>query len=239
MKRLAQVAFIIQARLGSERLPGKMSRPFAGTTLLDIALEKVRHSTVIPRENFYLAVHEKELVDVARRHGVQVFARTLRSARGEDLLEVYEWHDQLPHDYVVKINACAPFLPVATIDAFVRQYLASPYDGLFGVVEERDYFWNAEGVLVTPWPKDLKIMNTKRVGVTYRAAHCLYAGRRDRIADGEWMGTFQRPNDPALFPMTARDALDIDHPWQFEMCEAYYVQQRQRAAAQHRELEKS
>lgn len=236
MKDVGDVCFVVQARLKSERLPGKMLRPFAGTTLLDIALEKVRQSKVIPAANLYLAVHEKELMDVGRRHGVQIFERSLRSALGEDLLEVYEWHDRLPHAYVVKINACAPLLPVSTIDAFVEHYLASPYEGLFGVIEEHDYFWNAQGILVTPWPKDLKIMNTKRVEVTYRAAHCLYAGRRDRIGDGVWMGSFQRPNDPALFPLSASEAFDIDHLWQFEMCEAYFLKQRAHARTDHREL---
>lgn len=221
-KDLADVCFIIQARLGSKRLPGKMLRPFAGSTLLDIALEKVRRSSVIPLENFYLAVHEEELVTVGRRHGVQVFRRSRRSADGEDLLDVYEWHDRLPCVHVVKINACAPLLPVQTIDEFVRTFLASRHEGLFGVVKENDYFWNEDGVLTTPWPAGLRIMNTKRVGVTYRAAHCLYAGRRDRIKDGEWMGSFRRPGDPALFQMTALEAFDIDHGWQFDMCEGYF-----------------
>jgi CMP-N-acetylneuraminic acid synthetase len=65
-------------------------------------------------------------------------------------------------------------------------------------------------------------MNTKRVATTYRAAHCLYAGRRSRIADGVWMGAFRETNDPPLFPMSPFEAFDIDHLWQFEMAEALY-----------------
>ena len=230
-KELTRVGFIIQARLGSERLPRKMLRPFAGTTLLDIALEKIKRSSIIPLSNFHLAVHEDELVSVGHRHDVQIFHRSVRSARGEDLLEVYEWHDRLPYDFIVKINACAPLLPVSTIDEFVRAYLASPRDGLFGVIREQDYYWNADGILVTPWPAQLKIMNTKRVEVTYRAAHCLYAGRRALIGEGVWMGTFRTPGDPDLFPMDPLQAFDIDHLWQFEMCEAYYERRRETAAA--------
>jgi hypothetical protein len=47
-----------------------MLRPFAGTTLLGIALDAVAQCKMIPRRNFYLAVHEQELVAVGRRHGV-------------------------------------------------------------------------------------------------------------------------------------------------------------------------
>ena len=39
MKKIDQVAFIVQARLGSQRVPQKMIRPFAGTILLEHAHE--------------------------------------------------------------------------------------------------------------------------------------------------------------------------------------------------------
>ena len=37
-KALDEIAVIIQARMGSQRVPQKMTRPFADTTLTDIAL---------------------------------------------------------------------------------------------------------------------------------------------------------------------------------------------------------
>ena len=62
MKKIEQVAFIVQARLGSQRVPQKMIRPFAGTTLLDIMLDKLSNkSTIIPNKNIFLSVHEEEL----------------------------------------------------------------------------------------------------------------------------------------------------------------------------------
>lgn len=223
MKHIEDIAFIVQARLASERLPRKMLLPFAGTTLVDIALAKIAQCSLIPSENFYFAVHEEELVAAGRRHGVQVFQRSNVSAAGEDLLEVYEWHDKLPHEFVIKINACSPFLSVDTIDSFIRTYLEGDADGLFSVIRRQDYYWDARGVMVTPWPADLSIMNTKRVAPTFQAAHCLYAGRRARIAEGVWMGSFQQPGDPALFEVDEFEAFDIDHRWQFRMAEALYA----------------
>ena len=41
MKDVHDIAVVIQARLGSQRVPGKMLKPFAGTTLMDIAIEKM------------------------------------------------------------------------------------------------------------------------------------------------------------------------------------------------------
>ena len=39
MKSIDDIAVVIQARLGSQRVPQKMIRPIAGTTLTDVALE--------------------------------------------------------------------------------------------------------------------------------------------------------------------------------------------------------
>ena len=36
MKNKSDVCVIVQARMGSERVPGKMIKPFAGTTIMDI-----------------------------------------------------------------------------------------------------------------------------------------------------------------------------------------------------------
>ena len=41
MKPLDSIAIVIQARLNSQRVPKKMIRPFAGTTLFDLVLDKV------------------------------------------------------------------------------------------------------------------------------------------------------------------------------------------------------
>ena len=138
------------------------------------------------------------------------------------MTELYEWWDKLEHEYCVLINACAPFLSIETIDDFVKSYLKTASDGLFGVIAKKNYFWDDQKKLITPWPKGYQIMNTKMVGVTYEAAHCLYAGRMDKIGEGIWMGTFNKPNDPELYPMQEKEALDIDYAWQFDMCKALY-----------------
>lgn len=224
MKALEDIAVVVQARLGSQRVPKKMVRDFAGTTLLDIALEKIKSCDSVAPHRVYLAVHEPELMAIGRRCGITVFERSARSAssEGEPIAELYEWWDRLPCRYAVLINACLPFLQPGTIDSFIRRYAATDRDGLFGVIERRNYFWDAAGRMLGHAPADQAVMNTKFVGVTYEAAHALYAGRTDRIGDGIWMGDLRRPGDIELFPISEEEALDIDHPWQFEMAESFY-----------------
>ena len=98
MKELNDIAVIIQARLGSQRIPSKMLRPFAGTTLMDITIEKILNSKVIPNENFFVSVYEPELVEVCDKWGANIFHRSEKSAfsEGTPMTEMYEWWDKMP-----------------------------------------------------------------------------------------------------------------------------------------------
>lgn len=228
MKDIKDTCFVIQARLSSERVPRKMIKPFASTSLVDIACKKIKESKIIPKENFYFSAYEKEIIDVVEKNNLQIYYRSQRSATSEGpMQEVMEYHNKLNYRYLVVISACCPLLKIETIDNFVKAYLSSPYNGMFGVVEKRNYFWDENHNLITPWQELSRpgsdVLNTKLVCKTYEAAHCLYAGRMDEIAKGVWMAkTPYTKNNPELFPMSEFEAFDIDYPWQFERAEILY-----------------
>jgi CMP-N-acetylneuraminic acid synthetase len=218
MKKNKEVAVLIQARLNSQRIPQKMIKPFAGTTLTDIFMEKIKLCKSFPIENFYFSANEPELIEIAKKHKINVFLRSRESAmsEGTPMSLMYEWHNKLPHKYVVLINACVPFLKPETIDSFVEAYIESDKDGMFAVMEKKNYFWDNSGKILTPLTED--VMNTKTVTPTYEAAHCLYASRLDTIRDGIWMGDFMK-NEIELFPVEEKEVFDIDYQWQFDLCE--------------------
>ena len=223
MKNINDICLIVQARLGSQRCPNKMIRPFAGSTLTDIAIDKVLDSKVLPKENFYLAVHEPELISIGKNRGVNVFERSEKSANSEGtpMTEIFEWWDKLPYKYVLMFNACCSLLSTETIDNFIRHYLQTDSDGLFGVIEKKNYFWNTKGELITPWPDGEAILNTKMVGTTLEAAHCLYAGSMPALGDNVWMGDYT-PNSPELFVVPEEETFDVDYEWQFGVAETLY-----------------
>lgn len=225
MKNLNEVAFIVQARLNSQRVPQKMIRPFAGTTLFDLVLDKLLKSKVIPKDQIFASIHEQELIDIAESKEINVWQRSYESANNDNSLQtIYEWHDKLParYKYVVLISGCNPLLKVETIDAFAREFGRKPYENLFAVIEKKTYYWNKEGALVTPWPEGQTIMNTKAVEPTLEAAHVLYASRLDLIAEDKFMGDFQAEGGIKLFPMEELEAFDIDYEWQFKTAELLY-----------------
>ena len=111
---------------------------------------------------------------------------------------------------------------IQTIDKFVNYYVNSHYDGLFGVIKRKNYYWNKNKIMITPWPEDQTILNTKAVEITYEAAHSLYASTMDKIYEDQFMGTFQSETDPELFEMEEFEVFDIDYEWQFQMAKSYY-----------------
>ena len=222
MKNVNDICIIVQARLGSQRVPGKMLRPFNGTTLVDILFDKLKSLKNIPLKNIYFSAYEEELKEVAKKHNINIFNRSKQSANseGNPLSEIYEWHDKLPFKYVILISACNPLLKIKTIDNFIESFIKSDKEGGFAVFEKKTYYWDKENNPITNWG-DSRIMNTKFVEPIYEAAHCLYASRTDIIKDGFWMDT-NLPPKPELFVMDELEAFDIDYEWQFKIGEQLY-----------------
>ena len=221
MKKIDDVAVLIQARLSSQRCHKKMTRPFADTTLINIMLDKLEISN-IPNKNIWCSIHEEELIDLCSPYPFNIFERSEKSAlsEGTPMTEIYEWWNKIPHKYVVLINACCPFISVETIESFFTDYTNSDSDGMFAVLEKKNYFWDSEGNFLTPLIEG--VMNTKTASTIKEAAHCLYAGSLDKIGKGIWMGDFNEKGDIQLWKMSESEALDIDYEWQFKMCEALY-----------------
>ena len=224
MKTNDDICLIVQARLGSQRIPGKMLREFCGTTLVDILFEKLKKLKNLPLNNIYFSAYEPELKEVAEKHGIKIFHRSKKSAdsEGQPLDEIYEWYNKMPSDpkYVVLVSACNPLLKTETIDSFIDSFKKSDKEGAFAVFEKKTYYWDKNKNNITDWAGST-IMNTKFVDPVYEAGHCLYASRMDIIGDNNWLDT-KSPPEPELFVMNELEAFDIDYEWQFKLGELLY-----------------
>ena len=228
ISKLDKTVFIVQAILNSQRVPYKMLRHFADSNLFGIVLDKLLSSSIIPSDQIYASVYEEELFYEANiKRNIRTFKRSFESANNDsDITKIFEWHDKLPYKYVVIISGCNPLLKVETIDSFVKQFIEQKEDNLFAVIEKKQYYWNKEGIMVTPWPEGQTLLNTKAVEPTYEAAHVLYASPMDLIKDYKYMGDFTEPGGIKLFPMPELEAFDIDYEWQFKVAETLYSNER-------------
>jgi CMP-N-acetylneuraminic acid synthetase len=162
VKSIEDVCVMVQARLNSERVPKKMLRDFAGTTLIDILMNKLQNSKCIPPQNIYCSLYEQELKDVVSKYNVNIFNRTKQSANSEGtvLSEIFDWHDKLPYKYVIAVSACNPLLKISTIDNFFETYLNSEKDGAFAVFENKTYYWDKYGKAITEYNHEYEVCRT-------------------------------------------------------------------------------
>ena len=225
-KNIKDVVFMIQARTQSTRVPNKMLRPFADSSLFEIAVKKVLSSGLIPKENFYLSIMDDELIDIAKKYGVNYFIRSEESTQEPVTLQkVFEWHNKLPFKYYVNINACNPLLKIETIERFVEKFLKSQSRGMFGVFEKKTFLFDSSGAIMNKFYGDdkyLATLETKFVETCYEAAHSLYAGTISDIEKDVYMGSFKEIGDPDFFVMDEIECFDIDWEWQFELAERMY-----------------
>lgn len=219
MKKIKDICFILQSRVNSKRLPGKIIKPFNGTTLFDIAIKKLVKSNLIPNQNIFCSLYDEELKNIAKKYPVNIFHRSEESvSESIETKVVLEWGCKLPYKWFVILNPCSPLLSIETIESFTNHFLNSPHPSLFSVHKTKNFYWDATKTLITPYPG---AVDTKLVEETYEAAHVLYAGSNADIANNIYLGDFT-PNYPELYTVDAKETFDIDEPWQFDYAEKLY-----------------
>ena len=131
-KDIKDICFIIQSRLDSKRLPGKMLKPFANSNLFEITINKLVNCSFIPNENIYLSLYDEELISVGKKYPVNIFKRSKESvSESKEPKVVSEWGWKLPHKWFITINACTPLLTEKTIINFTKHFSRLPYISIF------------------------------------------------------------------------------------------------------------
>jgi spore coat polysaccharide biosynthesis protein SpsF (cytidylyltransferase family) len=129
---MRRVVLVVQARMGSSRLPGKAMRSVHGYRLIEHVLVRAmmaRTPSVVVLATS-VAEPDQALVTVARRWGLQSYCGPER-----DVLErVRGAAASHAADVVVRVTGDCPLLAPAVVDDVVQAFLASPIGG--------DYLWN-------------------------------------------------------------------------------------------------
>tara|TARA_R110002051_G_scaffold68129_2_gene122798 strand:- start:1589 stop:2287 length:699 start_codon:yes stop_codon:yes gene_type:complete len=226
MKQLSDILFIVQARLSSSRLPKKMLKPFTGTNLTQIAIDRVKES-ILPNSNFYLSVNENELIELAELNKVNVYKRSNQSIRNDDnipfsLTEVFEWWDKLPFKYYIIMNACNPLITTQTINNFIKEFQQTK-GGLISVKEHKHWFYKKNGKFVQEnyGNEDARItFNSKYVETLYSNGP-LKGGILENIGKNIYSHDFNYPN-PNIWLYPNDEYVDIDYEWEFKLAEEMY-----------------
>lgn len=125
-----RIVGIIQARVGSTRLPGKVLADIGGQTMLERVVQRVRRSTLINR-TIVATTHgpaDASVLKQCRALAVDAFCGS-----EEDVLDRYYKAAQAHNaEAVVRITSDCPLIDPGVIDEVLRLFLA----------ERADYAWN-------------------------------------------------------------------------------------------------
>jgi CMP-N-acetylneuraminic acid synthetase len=167
---MSEIGVFSFGRKQSERCPNKMLRPFGGTTLADIVLEKL--SAFAPQSFF--AAFEDEFRDKSERHGVTFVRRDARSvAIDEPITDILSFLRDVPYRHLLIVNGCLPFLTTATIASFLDDCRRGGLAPAFAVNRRRNHFISIDQRPLN-FPLDMKTINSKTVEPVLEFAHALY-----------------------------------------------------------------
>ncbi len=122
----------IPARGGSERVPRKNLREFAGAPLICRAIEAAHNSALLT--DFYVNTDSDEIAMVAEANGAKVHRRPEELARSEVTQDRFnfEFIRTKRPDILVLINPVCPLITAEDVDGAIRMFRTGGYDSVIG-----------------------------------------------------------------------------------------------------------
>ncbi len=128
-----RIAAIIQARVGSSRLPGKVLRPIAGRPMLERLIERVRRARSI--DEIIVATSTDAGDDAVAQVAAQCGTLFYRG----DLTDVLDRYRSAAAAYevdeIVRITADCPLIDPAVVDTIVEQHVRDRNDYTSNTIE--------------------------------------------------------------------------------------------------------
>jgi spore coat polysaccharide biosynthesis protein SpsF len=121
-----KIGAIIQARMGSTRLYGKVMKEMQGKTVLQHVIERVQQSKLIEEIIIATTVDERDnvIASEALRCGVKVF----RGSEDDVLSRYYYAAKENGLDVVIRMTSDCPLIDPNIIDEMVEEYLKNDFD---------------------------------------------------------------------------------------------------------------
>ena len=117
---MIRVVAIIQARMGSTRLPGKILKKVQGKTLLEIQLERLQQSTLI--EQIIVATttqaQDDVVVDVCKELAINFY----RGSEEDVLSRYYEAAVAFDANVIVRLTSDCPLIDPVIVDEVIEIY---------------------------------------------------------------------------------------------------------------------
>ena len=119
-------AFIIQARMGSTRLPNKILLPFFNDKcILDLLIEKLKR---IPAADIIIATSVNKNNDILERFCVTRGIKCFRGSENDVLQRFIDAAETFDIDKIIRVCSDNPFLELKSIETLVKESMVSDAD---------------------------------------------------------------------------------------------------------------
>ena len=116
-----KIAAIIQARMGSTRLPGKVLMDISGKPMLWHLIERLKYAEKV--DEIILAIPDTEQNDVLERLAEENNVKFYRGSEEDVLLRDYEAAKKFNCDVVIRITADCPLVEPKVVDDMIIKHL--------------------------------------------------------------------------------------------------------------------
>jgi len=205
----------LPCRAGSERVPYKNTRPFAGSRLIDIKLQQLDAAQRVDR--VVVSTNDPLVYERAGR-----YEKTTAHWRDESLCgNDTSTDDLIPHAAelipdgdILWTHCTAPFVTAELYDAMIEAY--GNCDSLMAVERLQGFYWMHGAPINYPrstekWPR------TQTLPPVYKVTSGAFIAPAKTYRNGDRIG-----RDPYLFELDALAAIDIDTPQEFAWAEQLY-----------------
>lgn len=201
------VVCIVQARMTSTRLPGKVLKEVLGKPLLEYEIERLQRcrslskivvaTTVLPSDDAVVTLCEQLGVSVFRGSEEDVLSRFAQAAK------LYQ------ADVVVRVTADCPLLDPAVVDLVVQTYLES--------ADKYDYVSNT---LERTYPRGLDVEVFSAKALQLAQANSVNAEEREHVT----VYIYRRPQEFSIYQVkeeadNSNQRWTVDTPEDFQLVE--------------------
>lgn len=121
-----KVIAVVQARMGSVRLPGKVLMPIAGVSAIDLLLRRLSNAGTI--DEVIVATSSSPQDDVLAQHLKSLGVFYLRGDESDVLSRFVEINEQIKPEVIVRLTGDCPFVDPAVVDSVVNLLISRAAD---------------------------------------------------------------------------------------------------------------
>lgn len=132
-----KILCVVQARMGSERLPGKVMREVLGKPMISYTLDRIKKSRYI--DNIVLATSDKPSDDSMVSYLNQQNCNVFRGSENNVLERYIGAVHQYGGDIIIRVTGDCPLIDPNMLDHVITCYLANNYDYVGVDTANRNY----------------------------------------------------------------------------------------------------